>query len=1178
MKKILSTIILLLSVTLVKAQIILLATTSNIPCNGVGTITLTAIGGVSPYFYADSNITFANTTTMTVYMPGSYYFSIVDSVGDTATTVITVGITSSINASVISASNGICGGVSTATLTVTGGTTPYTYKLNGVTKPNNIFTNLNAGTYTATITDASTCSKTTVFNINNSTSLSVSINTLQIPCSNNGSIKAIASNGTAPYTYLWNTMPTQTTAIATGLAPGNYTATATDANGCTGTAVANIQPLIFGVIASRDSICHGDSTLLSATINGNFGTTAMPTGYGVPLFSSSLDEEILNVSIGGFSNSSNCTTTGGPAANGLPASILNRYSNYTHLTPIQMAIGTWIPISLKLGQCGNAAFSGVATIWIDYDHNGNFTPNENVYSTGYGPNQITGTIHTGNITIPSTALSGTTLMRVVFNEANTAMPTGSYNWGETEDYRVNIGYALQGTTTWYPSTGLNTNTGLQVIANPLVTTTYTAVTTDSSVCNDTAVVTITIKNNLLYSTAGSSHVNVNCPLSTNGQISVSETAVTNSLSFLWSNGVTTPTNANIGVGNYSVLITDTAGGCIMLHDSVRSLGVNCGDIGGYVKYDSNSNCIFDAGEIGIPNTMITVNPGNHITYTDANGDYTINGLPYNTYTIVKSNAIGFINTCGNTTTGTISATAPLLTGNFLDSSNLVYNYSVSSWGWCLAPALGNNHRKIYYNHNQTGQTSSGTIYAVFDSISHYGSSVPTHSSINGDTVFWNVANILGNYNANFIDITWNLNPALPMGLSIPWKIGIKNTLHVDTTLYNNQAMFTFTTCTSFDPNEKFVTPQGKTNNGYITTDDAYLTYTVKFQNTGNATAANVVITDAISAHLDITDFQVLNASHAYGIEVINNNVIKFNFFGIMLPDSNTNLQGSNGHITFSIKQKPNLAAGTVINNTAKIYFDYNAPIITGTTTNTIYNKLQAGTNTSNANTACNVCGNGKIMVAANGGIAPFTYTIQPNCTATTVVGNTIQNVAAGNYVIHIKDAIGNVVNNTASVQDNITAITIATVVNTPIKYTTPGSITVTPAGGVAPFTYNWQPSNQTTNELSTNISGTYTCTITDANGCSNVSTYTLLNSALNVSDIITKMNLQLYPNPASDELNLQANTPLNDIRILNMIGKTILTVRAGESKSAKINIQSLSNGIYQVQFQNGGTRTFIIKK
>lgn len=65
----------------------------------------------------------------------------------------------------------------------------------------------------------------------------------------------------------------------------------------------------------------------------------------------------------------------------------------------------------------------------------------------------------------------------------------------------------------------------------------------------------------------------------------------------------------------------------------------------------------------------------------------------------------------------------------------------------------------------------------------------------------------------------------------------------------------------------------------------------------------------------------------------------FTFNNILLPDSNTNYAASSGFISYSIKPKANVIPGTVINNTAHIFFDYNSAIVTNTTFNTMIDLL-----------------------------------------------------------------------------------------------------------------------------------------------------------------------------------------------------------------------------------------------
>ena len=137
---------------------------------------------------------------------------------------------------------------------------------------------------------------------------------------------------------------------------------------------------------------------------------------------------------------------------------------------------------------------------------------------------------------------------------------------------------------------------------------------------------------------------------------------------------------------------------------------------------------------------------------------------------------------------------------------------------------------------------------------------------------------------------------------------------------------------AYDPNDKRGFPMGYGNQHYIY-EDTDLDYHIRFQNTGTDTAFTVVIRDTISPYLDITTLQPNVSSHNYTWQIFGDDVqvVEFTFSNIMLVDSNTNEPLSHGFIQFSIEQMANNPLGTVIENSAAIYFDFNEPIITNTT-------------------------------------------------------------------------------------------------------------------------------------------------------------------------------------------------------------------------------------------------------
>lgn len=140
---------------------------------------------------------------------------------------------------------------------------------------------------------------------------------------------------------------------------------------------------------------------------------------------------------------------------------------------------------------------------------------------------------------------------------------------------------------------------------------------------------------------------------------------------------------------------------------------------------------------------------------------------------------------------------------------------------------------------------------------------------------------------------------------------------------------------AFDPNDKQGFPNGVGEDHNIRPGQE-LEYLIRFQNTGTDTAFTVMIRDTLSAFLDPASVRPGASSHAYTWSLSGEGVITFTFNNIHLPDSNINEPASHGFVQFRIAQQPNLPLGSVIENDAAIYFDFNEPIITNTTWHTLY--------------------------------------------------------------------------------------------------------------------------------------------------------------------------------------------------------------------------------------------------
>ncbi|MDZ4669016.1 MAG: BNR-repeat neuraminidase N-terminal domain-containing protein [bacterium] len=195
------------------------------------------------------------------------------------------------------------------------------------------------------------------------------------------------------------------------------------------------------------------------TVSAPVGNRRIRNAYCASAATTTADGEIWNVTIGTLNNTSSCTTTGGPG------SILSGYSNYTEtLNPVNLIAGMQMPFSVNASTCGGQ-YNGVVGIWIDLNQDGDFLDaGETQYMSPSSFLYGTAVFITGNIIIPCTATPGLTRMRVTQIETGTTpiSSCGTYGYGETEDYAVNI---VNGAPSFTNTTAVQ-NTGI-VLAGTL---------------------------------------------------------------------------------------------------------------------------------------------------------------------------------------------------------------------------------------------------------------------------------------------------------------------------------------------------------------------------------------------------------------------------------------------------------------------------------------------------------------------------------------------------------------------------------------------------------------------------------------------------------------------------------------------------------------------------------------
>ncbi|MGQ0828904.1 MAG: PKD domain-containing protein [Bacteroidota bacterium] len=266
---------------------------TNISCNNGtnGTATTVVNGGQTPYTYAWSN----GNSTVTINGLSAGTYSVIVTTANGCTTSESVTITqptalaytiSHSNISCYNANDGI------ATVATTGGIAPYTYVWN--TSPIQTAAtafNLATGMHSVIITDDNGCSISAGTVITQPTALTANAMTVNnITCNGltNGSATVGGTGGTGPYTYTWSTNPIQYTQSVTGLAPGTYTATITDANNCTANSTITItepSALILSAAAipvTCNGACNGQTIVIPAGGTPVYGYQWLPGGGTSP--------------------------------------------------------------------------------------------------------------------------------------------------------------------------------------------------------------------------------------------------------------------------------------------------------------------------------------------------------------------------------------------------------------------------------------------------------------------------------------------------------------------------------------------------------------------------------------------------------------------------------------------------------------------------------------------------------------------------------------------------------------------------------------------------------------------------------------------------------------------------------------------------------------------------------
>ncbi len=617
---------------------------SDVLCFGgnEGSITATGSGGDGTISYVWSDPAGQVTPTATGLTAGTYTVTVTDGQGCSVTASETVSenpaLTVSPSTTPVSCFGGNDG---TATVTPAGGTGTYTYAWDDASAQNTpTATGLTAGTYTVTVTDSNGCDVTTSGTVIEPLTPVVVTDVSQtfISCfgDNGGIAAATASGGTGALSYAWSSSA-NTSSIETNLAPGTYTVTATDVNGCSATGSVTIieHTEVTVMIAETNVSCFG----------GSDGTATATAMGGSPGYTYLWDNPSAQVGV---------TATGLTAGTyTVTATDINNCTGTASVT-IQEPIGLTIVADSTMVSCNGGA-DGSASILVS----GGTPGYTYAWSDPAAQSTPTATgLSTGLYFVTITDGLGCTFVEDILVEEPTPV-SGTTSFTNVSCFQGNDGtasvVATGGTAPytylWSDPAGQNGATAVSLAAG-----TYTVTITDANLCTATANATI-IEPATAVNVVSVEQTTIACSGSNGGAASVIVSGGTPGYTYAWSSGGTTNVELNLPPGTYTVTATDanscTATGSVTIVEyaplSASSSGVDVTCFGG-----NNGSASVNLVSGGAGNGTLT-----DYSYawsgTVQTGSTAVN-LPAGTYVVTISDIAG----CTTTNSVTISEPSELI--------------------------------------------------------------------------------------------------------------------------------------------------------------------------------------------------------------------------------------------------------------------------------------------------------------------------------------------------------------------------------------------------------------------------------------------------------------------------------------------------------------------------------------
>lgn len=1079
-------------------------------CNGQsnGFATVTPSGGTPGYTYLWS--TTATTQTINGLSSGTYSVTVNDVNNCSAVTQITLNDLSTVTATInLPATNVSCfaGNDGVATVTPGGGAGGYTYLWsdNQTTQTAN---GLLAGNYTVTVSDANGCTATDQVVINEPTALVASIKNpvKNISCFGgaDGEIEAEASGGTPNYTFLWSNATT--TALNSGLAPGTYTITITDANNCTSTAQTTItQPSQVGVTISQTAavLCNG----------GNQGALLATGTNGTPGYNYSWSNAVNSAANTGL-------TAGTYTVTVTDANLCTATNSFTISEPTAL--------SAAINTFNNPLCSGQSTGSATVTPNGG-TPGYTYLWSNTATTQTINGLAAGTYTVTVNDVNNcTAITQITLNDLSTV--TANINLPATN---VSCFGGNDGAATVTPGGGaggysyLWSDNQTNQTANGLIAGTYTVTVSDVNGCTAQDQIVISEPSQLSVNITASSNPSCN-GLSDGSATATDNGGGTGAIGYLWSNTATTSSISGLGAGTYTVTVTD-ANACTAT-DQITLIAPPSLSI----AITSQIDVLCKGNNTGSLTTTITGNgtPGYTFLWSNSQTTQNATNLIAGSYTITITDA----NACTATATGTITEPATALTGTITGINATCNGFSDGSASIVASGGTVVSNYNYLWSNNETTASISGitsgtyTVTVTDDNNCPFIDQVVVgqNSVINTSTSSTNVdcyGDSTGTANITAL-------PANP-GYTYLWSSGSTNTsvtnlpagkfyvtvtdpigcFAIDSVTITQKDSIEFNitkfdaTCNSSTdgiasvsgtrggtPGYSFEWKTGSLNGPTISTFSTILNvaagryYIIVSDINGCSSADSVDILPSNPINLRISD--TINVSCNGGADG-----------GAVVAATN----GAGGPYTYLWNN--NQTSDTLKNVVAGTYTVTvtDNSTCTGSISIAISEPTPINTVLTSDSVSCFGFSDGSATATPTGGTPRVTAPAYDFLWSNSQTTSTINGLIAGKYLVTITDGNG------CTKKDSVTVfeptVLSASVTPSPAlcKDSASGSATVTANGGTPSYSYLW--SNNGTNQTQNNLlAGTYKVTVTDKNGCS-ISVNTLVGEpATGISSVTSSTN------------------------------------------------------------------------